>query len=393
MTVSITNVRSDNSVLYRGIDGVFVTAMVLDIQQEFDPNGIHQLLLEAQIRETGTDDWRSSAALGPATGRVRFNDVEVGTEYDFRVRHIYSNETIGLWTDSWQQYNEDGTTGALVTSHMIQGNLQLPPDPTALSFSTTVAGNLLVSTDAPYYPQDLFGFELRVGDVGETDWDLMTPVAISLQRPFETSAIPSGDYTFAVKLLNYASDPHEDLLAVPPTPKLANYSENAFFADYTMVDSRPLVVMMDGVTAPTTISGTVATLTNWTTSGQSENATTLGLTNDPVAGTITFPVASDGPWFSRIEIQVNFDLTVAGSPANDTSVAIFVRGSTLGDVFTSSNYIVDKNKQTTLSITGFCNLFIPSGEVISLGVGTDGTSGSVGYDNSSFKLEVVPFYS
>lgn len=392
MTVSIINVRSDDSVLFRDIDGAFRTTMVLDLQQDFDADGIHQLLLEAQIRETETDDWRSSAALGPATRQVRFMDVEVGTEYDFRVRHIYGNGTIGGWTDSWQQYDDDGVPTTLVTSHVVQGNLQLPPDPTALSFTTTISGGLLVAVDAAFYPQDLFGYELRYGVVGETDWDAMTSIATARQRPFETAAIPSGDYTFAVKLLNYASNPTEDPLAVPPTPKRWNYSANAFFATYTVIDSRPLVVLIDGATAPTTVSGTVATLTNWTSSAQTDNATILGIVHDPVTGTITFPISVDAPWFARIEIQVNFDLTVGGSPANDTDVGIFVRGSTLGDIFASGNYIVDKNKQNFLSVTAFLNIFVPSGEVISIGVGTAGNSGSVGYGPSSFKLEVAAFY-
>lgn len=381
MSITIGQVRSNQDVLFRDIDGRFRTSLVVTLVNEQDSNSIYLVGIEAKVKESDTDQWTGSLLSGPSATEVRFPDVEVGTEYNIRVKGVYSNGTIGAWSESWGSPVE--------SSHMIQGNLQLPPDPTALNIVTTIADVLAMAIDLPFIPPDLAGYEIRFSLGSTTDWDAMTRLGIFRSSHMETSFFPRGHYTFAAKSLSAANDPHEDAFAVPPTPKSFNHSANAIFTEYDVVDARPINCILSDGTTPTSIDGTVTTIANYDVGLLTRHATDLGMTFDLVTGIITIPATASDELVKLIG-QVNLDISVSGSPANDTDIGLFIRTGS-GDQYIGGNYIVDKNKQATLPLLGMdFEIIVAAGDTVALGISTvGGGSGNVGIISSFLALDYL----
>ena len=228
MTFRVSSVRSDETVCFRGIDGSFRVNILVSFEMFEDPNLTYQLGFEGQIRETGSGIWRSSALLGPATTEMRFWDVEVGTEYDLRFRFLYSNGTIGDWVSSWTDYDDDGNPIQVNTSHVVQGNTQLPPDlATFTVVQKTGSETLEFKWSWNWKPLDLVGVELRYGST--QDWATMTYLGDALGDSFTTGRMPAGDWEFAARPISYAVDPSD------ANRKKGNYSANPSYQSLTVV--------------------------------------------------------------------------------------------------------------------------------------------------------------
>lgn len=380
----IQNVRSDDSVMYKDIDGAFRCRMVIAISSlgDADPNGAFRSGLEVQVRETGTSEWRQSTLAGPGALEVSLYDVEVGTEYDFRCRYLYSNGEIMTWVSSWIEYNDDGTVNTTHTSHTVQGNLRLPPDCTALTISQTITGSMLFLPASNWTPMDLLGYEIRyILGFDHTDWSTMTPLTLSSSAPFESSALEGGDYTFAVKLLTYARDPSGDNITT--FPKRSNESTNAFFANFSIVDPRPAIVLLRGSTETVAVTATPAIITNYVDSGMSPAAINKGWTFDAAAGTIIAPSA--GTHIVRLSAIVIADPAVA----NNSDLLLYAGRSITGDAIVCSYFVAQSGQTDASTLQAVITFTVQASEVITLKLGATGVGGNLVLLSNSFEIEEV----
>ena len=123
----------------------------------------------------------------------------------------------------------------------------------------------------------------------------------------------------------------------------------------------------------------------------SDDATALGVTINPIPGTVVFPTSVDAPWMVEVDGQITMDTTPALGLANGTALFVYLRGSSLGDIVIGTGYLTDTTKQTSLSITAKVSLSVPSAETLSLGISTAGNTGNIAYINSQFRLNFVDF--
>ncbi len=219
--IQILSVRSDERVMYRDIDGCFRANISVDVFSTASQNV--PLYIESQFKEVEGDVWRANVLYPPSTQTIRFKDVEVGTAYNLRVRTVYADGNSDDWSSSWDDAVAQGASAgvqAIVNSHTVAGNLELPPDVATLTVAQTGAGELLFQWTASFFPVDTAGVELRWG--ASADWDTMTYLTREVALEYVTNTIPEGTWYFAAKQVKHAAN--------PTVPKLGNYSANAIYA-------------------------------------------------------------------------------------------------------------------------------------------------------------------
>ena len=206
--ITIFSVRSDELVMYRGIDGAYKTNIQVDLNVSTS-QGI-PIYIESQFKETEGDLWRSNVLYPPSAQSIRIKDVEVGVAYNIRVRTVYADGSSDEWSESWDDAVAQGASAqpqAIVTSHTVQGNTLLPPDLDDLVVSQDSSGdNVNFSWTYTNRPVGLLGVEIRYGST--QDWATMTPLATVHQGTnFSTTQVPAGDWEFAARPLANAANP------------------------------------------------------------------------------------------------------------------------------------------------------------------------------------------
>ncbi len=240
MPITIQSVRSDDGTMLRSIDGAFIPNILMSLIIEEDSNSLYRIGTEVQIKETTTTVWRSGFLFGGSATSIRIKDIEVGSIYNIRVRHIYSNGVIDPWKEEWSEIDQYGTpTGVMINNHTVQGNLRIPPDLT--TFIVEQPGNDVVTFKWTFNwtPVDLVGVELRYGT--SADWDSMTYLAIENGNFYHTSGFPEGNYWFAARPLTYAVDPADATL------KYHNYSNNPSYQELYIIGSSGGFMLWKGV--------------------------------------------------------------------------------------------------------------------------------------------------
>lgn len=151
-TPAIDDVRSDESVLSRGLDGTLTPRIVLTVRYLSNSN-IPADKLEVQYRRSDSSSpFISLASLPPGTQVISVAPVEQGVAYDIRIRQSSGLGAVSDW--------------AIVLNHTVVGKTSPPPDPIGL----TLVGNLL-SWSYPTPPPDLLGFEVRQISGTVANWE------------------------------------------------------------------------------------------------------------------------------------------------------------------------------------------------------------------------------
>lgn len=391
MALQIVSMKSDDSIMLRSIDGAFTPAVLVGIYDDSgdsDVNKRYRVAIEAQIKETETDAWRSSVSIGPGSESIRIVDVEVGSSYNFRARYVYSNGHLDAWTDNWPVVDEFGTpTGATINELTITGSLRIPPKVSAINIDQSFTCTVTIDIESTWTPVDLEGYEIRyyLGTRAELPvddddaWDAMSLLNIVRMAHYETSVLTVGHYTFAAKLRSFAVNPVGDNITT--FPKFVNESEVDVFEEFDVVDGRNALVVLGNALDPEDLSTSIQTVADYQVDFKNQKATDDGVTYNALAGTITVNSDADQVW--RITLAFLF----SGSPTKDKQIEMYFIGDTLGNNLVMSNYC--SNHQDEIGCSVSFTRPIPADETLSMGVLYGAASTTHPMDICTFEMQRV----
>lgn len=184
---AVAELRSDESVLYRDIDGALTSRILVQLLR---PGAISARVtgIETAFRPQGSQASWTYLPPAPADAlEISIFDVEDGETYEVRLRYATTGQP-GPWTAS--------------ALHTVIGKSTPPPDPTALSLE---GDWLRWSQDRP---PDFKGFEVRSVPGTIADWSLGTPAHVGVLETAELdiSNQPRGARVYMVKALDVAGN-------------------------------------------------------------------------------------------------------------------------------------------------------------------------------------------
>ena len=185
----VDQVRSDEEVLVRNLDGVLQSRIL--ITAHFASGGTVPVEhVEVQWRRTGsTGAWlRQTQALAGDAIELSLQPVEDGIAYDVQLRSVGAAGEISAWT--------------LITNHTVVGKTSLPPDVPVLVFD----GDLL-RWAYPTPPPDFAGFRIKARAGTEILWNEGVVLHDTLVTDMVFPIIPDGLVkVFMIKAVDVAGN-------------------------------------------------------------------------------------------------------------------------------------------------------------------------------------------
>lgn len=178
----VASIRSDESVLVRGTDGVYHARIAVSF--EYRSGLLFDQITETQVeyRLTGYNHpWERITYLNYVPEMSIIN-IDEGQSYDIRFRYKIADGRVSAWSTTF--------------SHTVVGKTSPPPDVTTL----WAEGNIIRWT-YPTIPLDFYGFRVRHRAGTGTSWDDATPAHDDVIKgtTFSLDALPKGTRTILVK--------------------------------------------------------------------------------------------------------------------------------------------------------------------------------------------------
>ncbi|KKM71127.1 hypothetical protein LCGC14_1433760, partial [marine sediment metagenome] len=207
----IFSIRSDSEVIVRQLDGSFASRILVKINRpsitQKQPEWI-----EWQVRLNGSSAPYTTGRVLEVQDEVPILGVEEGLTYDFRLRYIATDGTLGDFTS--------------LQTHLVIGKSDPPNDVTGFSaqqngFTVTFRWNQVPD-------KDLDGYEIRFQDQSvPQDWSSAVPVTRTTRGTLITNAaIPPGTWRLLIKAFD--------------TSKLESVNETVFLI--TVTNDREVVI-------------------------------------------------------------------------------------------------------------------------------------------------------
>lgn len=229
---SIEDIRSDETVLSLNPDGSYVAAMVLQVGTSATGNA-PTAAVQVQYRpNAGSGRWLMTPAVEIAVGQVTILGVDIGAEYDLRVRAISRAGVVSAWSAP--------------ISHTVIGDTTLPPVPE----NPRVVGDLF-RWDYPAPPRDFTGGGFRVlyvtgGSPIRTGAAQLTGGLITTTS-IDISSLTNGLYTVMVVAVDRSGNESEEAAFVVVDRGAPEILNAILETDYAA----------DGFTGGTIVNGTV----------------------------------------------------------------------------------------------------------------------------------------
>lgn len=181
------NVRSDETVLLRGMDGTLQSRICV-VFTSAGGEDLSKCLVQAYYRQEGTEDWLLGGTANATDGTVFISPVEDGRAYDLRLRTVNEKSVASDWT----------TLGG---AHTVVGKTTPPPN-----IAVLLRDDNLATWSYPSPPADFAGFKARwmSGVHAGTEWTFASPAHEGLltSNSFDLSLLPVGEITLMVKALD-----------------------------------------------------------------------------------------------------------------------------------------------------------------------------------------------
>lgn len=190
----VQRVRSDESVLVRATDGTLQSRILIDLVLPLPGLGAPPVWVQAQIRESGTDEWRSIAASPAEAGQVSIFAVDDGETYD-----------VDLWYVSGPGFGSKPSKHTLISGHFVVGKTTPPPGPTGAwrledgRISWSLPGAM---------PPDFYGARIKaIAGVATTPAGAL-PIhnEVVVAQPYDPRHVGFGTWTLFIFLVDVAEN-------------------------------------------------------------------------------------------------------------------------------------------------------------------------------------------
>jgi hypothetical protein len=198
----IESVVTDEAALVRTASGAFIPRIIIGVRflgGSTEPPAY----LQAAVRDSETEAWRTLAAVPNSAGRVVIDGVEAGQSYDVRVRAISAAGRTSLWTER--------------ENVVVVGGATPPPDVATFAVSELPSGARLFEWTMPAgIPVDVVGVQIRYALGTDLTWDDLAPLhtAALAASPYETGRLVAGTYTFGIKAVDAFGNLSENALII-----------------------------------------------------------------------------------------------------------------------------------------------------------------------------------
>lgn len=212
-TPVIVDIRSDDYVMIRGVDGTLMPRMVIYLRP---PSSTRPLAVEAFVRlqalasphDLPSGNYQSRPRTPIESNSVSVVDVVEGVTYAIRLRTAAANGMVSPWVDA---------------THTVVGKRNPPPDLQSFTVRRLSDGTREYLWDIGEAPPDIAGVVIRYGLQGQ-QWDDLAPLhdGVLEASPAELNVPPAGVWRFAAKAIDTTG----------------NVSRNALYYDITLGQPR-----------------------------------------------------------------------------------------------------------------------------------------------------------
>lgn len=204
---AITNVVSDESVMYRASDGSLISAMVVTFSLS-SSNNVPIDKVQLRFRVVGSEGW-TYLEEEPSRGLLRATGLEDQTIMEFQIRSVSPYGTFSDWS--------------ILQSHQIVGKTSPPSD--VSSFSAEIRDFTVYLTWEVIPDIDVAGYEIRLG----TDWDTASLVQVVGNSNYYIAGVPGvGTISYLIKAIdvvgNYSTNVKSVTIVIgQPGPVVLTY--------------------------------------------------------------------------------------------------------------------------------------------------------------------------
>lgn len=189
----IRNVRSDETVLLRTVDGSLLVRILIEIEK---PSSFLVAIVGVQARYRVNDPdgeiffWELTPVQDLSQGYIEILPVEELEIYDYQCRFVNNDNTKGPWSD--------------IAQHTVIGKSSLPSN--VSGFAAQQNGDVVTFQWNQVDDRDLQGYEIRFGLVGVAWDDASVLTQVTRGTRVTTASIPPGTWDCLIKAVDTSNN-------------------------------------------------------------------------------------------------------------------------------------------------------------------------------------------